>query len=85
MERIDTIAEASLGDGLVASVVSGWSSERRSMAQARLIALVRSSSRLAWRERHPGLSPLAADVAWAEHQYGPEIGAALRRWLADRT
>lgn len=84
MDPIDTQAEARMGDDLVIAALRGWSMERRSMAQARLTALVRSSSRQAWRDRHPDLPTLAADIAWAEHQYGPEIGAALRRWSAGR-
>jgi len=77
MDPIDTRAEACLGDDMVLAAISQWSPQRRSMAQARLTALVR-------RARHPDLTPLAADVAWAESQYGPVIGAALRRWLNAR-
>jgi len=84
MDPIDTRAEACLGDDMVLAAISQWSPQRRSMAQARLTALVRASSRKAWRARHPDLTPLAADVAWAESQYGPVIGAALRRWLNAR-
>ena len=84
MEPIDTQAEARLGDERVMAALRGWSTHRRSMVQARLTALVRSSSRQAWRARHPQLTTLQADVAWAENMYGPEIGAALRSWLAAR-
>ena len=27
---------------------------------------------------------LQTDIAWAESQYGPEIGVALRAWAASR-
>ena len=84
MDRIDTRAEAELGNDLVVAAMAAWSPEQRSRAQARLTALVRSSSRQAWRARHPGSDPLATDIAWAESQYGPEVGIALRRWMAGR-
>ena len=84
MEPIDTQAEARLGDEQVIAAMREWSMHRRSMVQAQLTALVRSSSRQAWRARQPELTTLEADIGWAENQYGPEIGAALRRWLAAR-
>lgn len=78
---LDPLAEGRLGDEIVLAALREWTPERRSIALCRLTALVRGSSRLAWRQRHPELSPLAADIGWAEQQYGPEIGAALRRAL----
>lgn len=84
MESIDTEAESRLGDDQVIAAMRSWSMHRKSMVQAQLTALVRSSSRQAWRARHPDLTDLQADVGWAENMYGPEIGAALRGWLAQR-
>jgi hypothetical protein len=78
MTPIDTAAEATAGDEMVAHVIRGWSIERRSIALSNLTALVRASSRAAWRRRHPEQTHVAADIDWAESQYGPEIGEALR-------
>lgn len=85
MYPIDTAAEATLGDDVVLAAIQGWSIERRSVALSRLTALVRASSRRAWRERNPSQSTRMADIDWAESQYGAEIGAALRRRFVDRT
>ena len=81
---IDPHAEARLGDEIIIAALRTWSPERRSIAMSRLTALVRASSRQAWRAQHPELSSRSADVVWAEQQYGPVIGAALRRWLVGR-
>lgn len=80
MNPIDTHAEAHLGDAMISEAMRLWTPERRSSALSRLTALVRSSSRQAWRRRHPELDARSSDIAWAETQYGPEIGLALRRW-----
>jgi len=84
MDVIDPHAEARLGDEIVIAALRTWSPERRSVSLSRLTAMVRASSRNSWRAQHPELPTLSADVAWAEQQYGPVIGAALRRRLIDR-
>ena len=76
---IDPVAEATLGDDFIIAAISQWTIERRSVALSNLTAMVRASSRRAWRERHPEQSPQDADVDWAESLYGAEIGTALRR------
>jgi hypothetical protein len=58
--------------------MSQWSLARKAKA---LNALVRGSSRQAWRAHNPEKSVLEADIDWAENQYGDEIRAALRRHL----
>lgn len=85
MPNIDTAAEATAGDDLVVAAIRGWSIERRSVALSRLTSLVRASSRRAWRGRNPGQPTLAADIDWAESQYGIEVGMALRRRFAGCT
>jgi hypothetical protein len=81
---IDPVAEATLGDDFIIAAISQWTIERRSVALSNLTAMVRASSRRAWRERHPEQSPQDADVDWAESLYGAEIGTALRRHMAQR-
>jgi len=81
---IDPHAEATMGDAKIFAGLRGWSPERRLASACSLTAMVRSSSRAAWRSRHPFMSQLQADIAWAESQYGPDIGAALRKWAARR-
>lgn len=80
MDPIDTRAEAQLGDAVILDAMQRWTPERRSVALSRLTALVRASSRQAWRHRHPELDARSSDIAWAETQYGPAVGLALRRW-----
>jgi hypothetical protein len=82
---IDPQAESDMGDAMVIAGLRTWSPERRLAAACNLTAMVRSSSRAAWRSRHPDLSQLQSDIAWAESQYGSAIGAALRTWAARRT
>lgn len=77
--RIDTEAEAHMGDEEVITVLRTWDLKRRSRALSQLIALHRASSRRAWRQRHPDEDPRLMDVAWAEAMYGATIGQALRR------
>lgn len=81
---IDPVAEAKLGDDFIIAAISQWTIERRSVALSHLTAMVRASSRRAWRERHPEQSTQDADIDWAESQYGAEIGSALRRHMAQR-
>lgn len=81
---IDPQSEADMGDSVVLAGLRGWSPERRLESACSLTAMVRSSSRAAWRSRHPAMSPLQADIAWAESQYGSVIGTALRAWAARR-
>ena len=81
---IDPIAEATLGDDFIIAAISQWTIERRSVALSNLTAMVRASSRRAWRERHPEKSTQDADIDWAESQYGADIGTALRRHMAER-
>ncbi len=79
---IDPEAEACLGDEQVLSTLRSWSMQRRGAVACNLTAMVRSSSRAAWRRQHPEVPHREADLSWAEAQYGPELGAALRDWLA---
>ncbi len=79
---IDPQAEADMGESVILAGLRAWSPERRLESACQLTAMIRSSSRVAWRNRHPEMSPLQADIAWAESQYGPVIGAALRAWAA---
>lgn len=81
---IDPQAEADLRGAVVLAGLRTWSPERRLEYACKLTAMVRASSRAAWRSRPPAMSPLQADIAWAESQYGPEIGIALRAWAASR-
>jgi hypothetical protein len=80
----DPVAEATLGDDFIIAAISQWTIERRSVALSNLTAMVRASSRRAWRERHPEKSTQDADIDWAESQYGADIGTALRRHMAER-
>ena len=82
---LDPDAEAVMGDAMVLAALRTWTPGRRLESACRLTAMVRASSRAAWRRRHPGQSTRQADVAWAEAQYGPEVGAALRAWSARQT
>jgi len=84
MMEFDPDAEARQGDAQVLAVLRTWPLERRGAVACNLTAMVRSSSRAAWRRAHPGQSARSADIAWAEAQYGPELGAALRAWDAAR-
>jgi hypothetical protein len=84
MSDIDPEAEAHLGDGMVVATLRQWTPERRAAVACRLTAMVRASSRAAWRRQHPDEPQRAVDIAWAEAQYGPDIGARLRAWYADR-
>ena len=79
---IDPAAESTMGDAQVLAAVRAWTPARRLESACRLTAMVRASSRNAWRRRHPGLTARDADIAWAEAQYGRDIGAALRVWAA---
>lgn len=79
---VDPDAEAVMGDAMVLAALRTWTPARRLESACRLTAMVRASSRAAWRRRHPDQSTRQADVAWAEAQYGPEVGAALRAWSA---
>ena len=78
MPAIDPDAEARMGDDLVIAAMRTWTPERRGAVACQLTAMVRASSRAAWRMRNPTLSAREADIGWAEALYGPEIGAALR-------
>jgi hypothetical protein len=79
---LDPHAEEGMGDAIVLAGLRQWSPERRLESACKLTAMIRTSSRAAWRSRHPDMSPLEADIAWAESQYGPAIGTALRAWAA---
>lgn len=84
MTDFDPAAEACQGDAQVLAVLRTWPLERRGAVACNLTAMVRSSSRAAWRRARPGQPVRSVDIAWAEAQYGPEIGAALRAWDAAR-
>lgn len=80
----DPQAEEDMGEAVILAGLRRWSPVRRLESACNLTAMVRSSSRTVWRSRHPDMPPLLADIAWAESQYGHEIGTALRAWAARR-
>jgi hypothetical protein len=82
MPGIDPIAEERQGDERVIAEMRTWTPARRAAVACNLTAMVRASSRAAFRRLHPERTARASDLAWAEAQYGPEIGDALRGWYA---
>jgi len=68
-----------MGQEVVLAGLRNWSPERRLESACSLTAMVRSSSRAAWRSRHPGLSRLQADI---EKRRSATLTAAVQGFLS---